>query len=138
MTSTHTLTIPYAVARKMAVVADAAADDPVGLSRAERNAQRTVSRRLLDDCTREDVAAVFGPAAGDEDATSLTLSASALRTYLGALDTLATQTRTPYRRQACRAVFRAFTAQVDADALGLHLQGFETLEPHSRTERVFE
>jgi len=136
MASTLELPVTNAVARHMTVVAETVADEPGAPSRAEQNAIRTVGRRLLDDVSRADAAAVFGGADSDDAFTTLTLSSSTLRAYLNALDTLASRTATPHRRKSCQAVFSHLTALVDVDALGLRLADYDTLDP-SQGRRVF-
>jgi len=128
--------ITNAVARNVTVVATAAAERPGDPPRAEANAIRTVSRRLLADVSRDDAAAVFGLGESDAPMTTLSISSSTLRTYLKALDTVAAGTATPHHRQACRAVFQHLTANVDAEALGLRVANYDTLEP-ATDRRVF-
>lgn len=135
MASTLELPVTNAVARHMTVVAETAADE-LGASRAEQNAIRTVGRRLLDDVSRPDAAAVFGGGDSDDAFTTLSVSSSTLRTYLNALDTLATRTATPHRRKSCQTVFSHLTALVDVDALGLRLADYDTLDPNGG-RRVF-
>lgn len=135
MPSTLELPVTNSVARHMTVVAETAADEGVPV-RSEENAVRTVGRRLLTDVSRDDAAAVFG--GGDTDAafTTLVVSSSTLRSYLNALDTLASRTATPHRRQSCQTVFSHLTALVDVDALGLRLADYDTLDPNGG-RRVF-
>ncbi len=135
MTSTLELPVTNSVARHMTVVAETAAEEGVP-ARSEENAVRTVGRRLLTDVSRDDAAAVFG--GGDTDAafTTLAVSSSTLRAYLNALDTLASRTATPHRRQSCQTVFSHLTALVDVDALGLRLADYDTLDPNGG-RRVF-
>ena len=136
MASTLELPVTNAVARHMTVVAETVADEPGAPSRAEQNAIRTVGRRLLDDVSRADAAAVFGGGDADDAFTTLTLSSGTLRAYLNALDTLASRTATPHRRKSCRTVFSHLTALVDVDALGLRLADYDTLDPNGG-RRVF-
>ena len=132
------ITVTNALARRMATVAEAATEPAIRgtLTREDRNAIHAVARRLVDDGSATGVAGALGGADPDATLATVALDAETFRSYLGALDAIATTTATPYHRQACTTVFSTVVGEVDVDAKGLHFQHFQTLEPKSET-RVF-
>jgi hypothetical protein len=129
------ITVTHALARRMASVAEAAADPAIrgALTREHRNAIHAVARRVVSDGGARGIAGTLG--AADPDATLATtgLDDETFRTYLDALDQIATKTATPHHRQACTTVFTSLVDDVDVDAKGLHFQQFQTLEPKSES-----
>jgi hypothetical protein len=122
----------------MASVAEAATEPAIrsALTREHRNAIHAVARRVVSDGGAAGLAGALGAADPDATLATLGIDDETFRTYLCALDRIATTTATPHHRQACTSVFSSFAADVDVDAKGLHFEQFQTLQPKSET-RVF-
>lgn len=129
------ITVTNALARRMASVAEAATEPAIrgALTPEHRNAIHAVARRVVSDGGAPGLAGALGAAAPDATLATLDLDDETFRTYLDALDTVATTTATPHHRQACTSAFTTLVDQVDVDAKGLHFQRFQTLQPKSET-----
>jgi hypothetical protein len=119
----------------MASVAEAATESAIrgALTREHRNAIHAVARRVVSNGGAPGLAGALGAADPDTILATLGLDDETFRTYLDALDQIATTTATPHHQQACTSVFTSFVDDVDVDAKGLHFQRYQTLQPKSET-----
>lgn len=138
MSSQIDVSISYAAARKMAIVADEASRqaDNDTLSTTHKKVLEIVSRRLAEGLTPGTTASVFAVRTGETVAANLDMEVSTIQAYLETLDVIATNTPRPYVTNACQSLFSHLTEQLDVDALGLHLEEYDTMK--IKTGGVFD
>lgn len=129
--------VTYADARRMITVADAASRqaERSSLSTTHRKVLEIIGRKLSASLPEDGTEGLFGVRREEMTVARLRLEESTLAAYLATLDVVATQTPKPHVRNTCQTLFNQLTRDVDVDALGLHLEDYDTLK--LKRKRVF-